>query len=270
LFMPKVLTIAVVAGLVAGLLVGGFHNLFTVPVIERAIALEEQQAAAEAKAAGTVLAEEKPLVSLGAQRVGMAVGWAILGIVLGAVFSGGYALLRRLAPQWPPLALALSTAALGFWSLSLFPFIKWPLNPPGVGEVSTLVFRQGFQGLFFLLSALGVVALLLALRRINAAVSSVSQRVRLYGLAVLGYGVFAAVILFALPGNPDPVGVPIDLLELFRTLTMISQFLLWTLLALEVGLAVAWYQRAAQKRSNPGLAPDPLSVTRREGLEERR
>jgi hypothetical protein len=113
-------------------------------------------------------------------------------------------------------------------------------------------------------------ALLLGLRRINAAVSSVSQRVRLYGLAVLGYGVFAAVIFFALPANPDPVEVPIDLLELFRTLTMIGQFLLWTLLALGVGLAVAWYERAAQKRRSPGLAPDPLSVTRREVQEERR
>ena len=247
--MPKVLTIAVVAGLVAGLLVGGFHNLFTVPVIERAIGLEEQRAAAEAKAAGAVLAEEKPLVSLGAQRVGMAVGTAILGIVLGLVFSGGYALLRRLAPQWPPLALALSTAALGFWSLSLFPFIKWPLNPPGVGEVSTLLFRQGFQGLFFFLSALGVVAFLLGLRRINGAVSSVAQRVPLYGLAVLGYGIFAAIIFLALPGNPDPVEVPLDLLELFRTLTMIGQFLLWVLLALGVALAIMWYQRAPQRQA---------------------
>ncbi len=268
--MPKVLTIALVAGLVAGLLVGGFHNLFTVPVIERAIALEEQQAAAEAKAAGTVLAEEKPLVSLGAQRVGMVVGTTIFGAILGLVFSGGYALLRRLAPQWPPLALALSTAALGFWSLSLFPFIKWPLNPPGVGEESTLLFRQGFQTLFFFLSALGVVAFLLGLRRINGAVSSASQRTRLYGLAVLGYGVFAAVIFFAIPGNPDPVEVPIDLLELFRTLTMIGHFLLWTLLALEVGLTVAWYERAAQKRRSPGLAPGPLPITRREVQEERR
>jgi MFS family permease len=251
-FMPKVLTIAVVAGLVAGLLVGGFHNLFTVPVIERAIALEEQQAAAEAKAAGTVLAEEKPLVSLGAQRVGMAVGTAILGIVLGLVFSGGYALLRRLAPQWPPIALALAVAALGFWSLSLFPFIKWPLNPPGVGEVSTLLFRQGFQGLFFFLSALGVVAFLLGLKRINGAVSSASQRVRLYGLALLGYGIFAAIIFLALPGNPDPVEVPLDLLELFRTLTMIGQFLLWVLLALGVGLTIMWYQRASQRQAISG------------------
>ena len=267
--MPKVLTIAVVAGLVTGLLVGGFGNLFTVPVIERAIVWEEQRAAAEAKAAGVVLAEENPLVSLGAQRVGMAVGTAVIGIVVGLVFSGGYALLRRLAPQWPPLVLALSTAALGFWSLSLFPFIKWPLNPPGVGDPNTLLFRQGFQGLFFLLSALGVVAFLLGLRRINAAVSSVSQRGRLYGLAALVYGVFAAIIFFALPGNPDPVEVPLDLLELFRTLTMVGQFLLWTLLASGVVLVMVWYEGRPKNAVTPA-GPSTPSTTRREGQEQRR
>ena len=50
--MPRILSIAVLAGLVAGVLVGGFHNLFTVPVIEQAIALEEAAAVA-AHPAGT-------------------------------------------------------------------------------------------------------------------------------------------------------------------------------------------------------------------------
>lgn len=261
--MPRLVTFAAVAGLVAGLLVGGFHNLFTVPVIERAIILEEQRVAAEAKAAGTVLAEEKPLVSLGAQRVGMAVGTGIYGLILGLVFAGGYSLLRRIVPHWPILALALAVGALGFWCLSLFPFIKFPLSPPGVGDPNTLPFRQGFQTLFFVLSALGVVVFLMALRRINAAASSVPQRAWLLGLAVLGYGVFAAVIFFAVPGNPDPVEVPVDLLDLFRTLTMIGQFLLWVFLALGVALAVMWYQRPARRQAishqQSAISPRPTA-----------
>jgi len=250
--MPKVAIVALVVGLIAGLLVGGFHNWFTVPVIERAIILEEQRAAAEARAAGTPLTEEKPLVSLGAQRGGMVVGAALFGAIFGLVFSGGYALLRRVAPRWPPLALALTTAALGMWALSLFPFIKWPQNPPGIGEVSTLTFRQGFSVLFIFLSAVAVVALLLGVRRINSAVSSLSHRARLYGLAALAYGAFAAIISLALPGNPDPILVPIDLLHLYRTLTMIGHFLLWTFLALGVGLTIMWYQRAPQRQAASG------------------
>ena len=42
--MSRLLAISLIFGLIAGILVGGFHNLFTVPVMERAIALEEARA----------------------------------------------------------------------------------------------------------------------------------------------------------------------------------------------------------------------------------
>ena len=67
--MKRLLVTSVVIGLIAGLLVGGFHNLFTVPVMERAIVLEEERSASEPAAP----AEEGPStdVSLGIQRIGM-------------------------------------------------------------------------------------------------------------------------------------------------------------------------------------------------------
>jgi len=68
---------------------------------------------------------------------------------------------------------------------------------------------------------------------------------------VLAYGGFAAVIFFAVPGNPDPIEVPVDLLSLYRALTMIGQFLLWALLAGGVALSLMWYERSPQKV--PGL-----------------
>ena len=241
--MPRMLIIAVVVGLIAGLLVGGFHNLFTVPVMERAIVLEEERAAAESPAAG---AEEPPLVSLGVQRIGMAVGTGIYGAILGLIFAGGYALLRRVVPQWQPLAVSVTVAALGFWCLSLFPFIKFPLNPPGVGDENTLLFRQLFQTLFFVLSTAGVAGLLVAAHRINRMTSDRTSRLQLYAGALLAYIVFAFVIIIAIPGNPDLVPVPIDLLELFRTLTMIGHFLQWALLAVGVTLTLKWYARSAQ------------------------
>jgi hypothetical protein len=237
--------ITMVAGLISGLLVGGFHNLFTVPVMERAIVLEEERAAAET---GLVEAgnEEGPLVSLGVQRVGLVVGTGLYGLVLGLLFAGGYSLLRGIAPGWPSLAVAVVIGALGFWAISLLPFIKYPLNPPGVGEESTLLLRQVSQTLFMVLSVVGVTGLLLALHRVSSLVALAEQRVRLYAAALLGYVAFALIIVFATPANPDPVPVPIDLLELFRTLTMIGQFLLWAFLAAGVALALMWYQRPAR------------------------
>jgi predicted cobalt transporter CbtA len=243
--MPRLLKIAVVAGLVAGLLVGGFHSLFTVPVIERAMALEEERAAAEAGAPAAG-GKDAPLVSLGVQRIGMAVGTVIYGAILGLVFAAGYTLLLRAVPHWQPPYLAMAVGALGFWSISLFPFIKYPLNPPGVGDEGTLLSRQLFQTMFFILSAAGVAGLLLGVRRVNSAAAEISQRMRLYAIVFLAYGAFALIMVFAFPGNPDPVPVPVDLLELFRVLTMVGQFLLWALLAAGVALTLTWYGRSAQ------------------------
>lgn len=240
--MPRMLVIVLVVGLVSGLLVGGFHNLFTVPVMERAIILEEERAAAES---GDAEDDEAPLVSLGVQRVGMTVGTGIYGAIMGLLFAGGYALLRRVVPGWQPLVVALVVGALGFWALSLFPFIRFPLNPPGVGEESTLTYRQGYQALFMILSLAGMAVLLFALQQANNRFAALYQRLRVGGLVLLAYAVFAIVIVFVIPGNPDPVPVPVDLLELFRTLTMVGQFLQWSLLAGGVGLALMWQQRNA-------------------------
>lgn len=263
--MPNLLKIAVITGLVSGLLVGGFNVLFTAPVMARAIVLEEERAAVEQ--GRQVVEDEAPLVPLWVQeRIGLPVGNGIEGVIAGMIFAGGYALLRRAMPHWKPLALATAVGALGFWALALFPFIKYPLNPPGIGDPETLLFRQLFQTLFFVVSAGGVVGLLIAIRRVNAGASEKSTRLRLNGIVFLVYGLFALIIVFAFPGNPDPVPVPIDLLELFRTLTMIGKFMLWALLAAGVALALTWYGRSdstnAANRATATSGQSPEKPTR--------
>lgn len=244
--MPRILILGLVAGLIAGLLVGGFHNIFTVPVLERAIDFEEAQSAL----ANPNAPDEDPLVSLGTQRWGMAIGTGIYGAVLGIVFAAGFTALRRAAPNWKPLALAVTVAVLGFWALSLFPFIRYPLNPPGVGDSDTLTYRQGIQTLFMVLSVLGVGVLLFGVRAINERVQNAATRLRMYGGAALVYAVFNVVLYLAHPANPDPVPVPIDLLELFQALTMIGQFLIWALMAGGVVVGLRWYQRRDEKAGN--------------------
>ena len=238
--MKRLLLTSVIIGVIAGFLVGGFYNLFMVPVMERAIDLEGERAASVTPADADE--EEGGVeVSLGVQRVGMVFGTAIYGAILGLFFSAGFVLLHRAAPGWPAVWVALAVGALGFWSLSLFPFIKYPLNPPGVGDEATLLSRQLGQALFMLLSAAAVGLALDAVRRFNG-------RPALLAALLAGYGALALVMVFAFPGNPDPVPVPIDLLELFRALTMSGQFLMWALLAAGVAVALLWRQRAESAR----------------------
>ena len=247
--MKRLLITSVLVGIIAGLLVGIFYNLFQVPVMERAIALEEERSASVTSAAEE---EEGPStdVPLGVQRVGMVFGTIIYGAILGLFFSVGFVLLHRAAPGWPVVWVAFAVGALGFWSLSLFPFIRYPLNPPGVGDEATLLARQFGQTLMMLLSAVAVGVALDAFRRINENFAELASRRIWYG-GVLGvYAILAIVMAFAFPGNPDPVPVPIDLLELFRALTMAGQFLLWALMAAGVTLALLWHQRSEAARAD--------------------
>ena len=249
--MKRLLITSVIVGVIAGFLVGGFYNLFIVPVMERAIDLEEQRAASVTPSDAED--EGGAEVSLGVQRIGMVLGAAIYGAILGLFFSAGFVLLHRTAPGWPAVWVALTVGALGFWSLSLFPFIKYPLNPPGVGDEATLLSRQLGQALFMLLSAAAIGVALYAVRRINGNLASMAARRMWLGAMLAVYGALALIMVFAFPANPDPVPVPIDLLELFRALTMSGQFLMWTLLAAGVALALLWRQRTESARQVPAF-----------------
>ena len=232
--MQRTILRAVLVGLVAGLIVGVFHNIFTVPVIERAIVLEEERAAA-ALPAGVEPEEEPPLVSLGLQRVGMALGMGILGAVFGLIFAGGYGLLRLALPDSAPIALAIVTGLLGFWALSFLVSLKFPFVPPGIGSEETLVSRQGFHLLFYALSAVGIAGVILAVNEIKGSVQSEAARLRMYALTAVVYGAFLLVIFWIIPGNPDAVEVPAELLLEFNHVSLLGHLLIWGLMA--VGFA---------------------------------
>lgn len=245
--MKRILITSIIVGAIGGLLVGGFHNLFTVPVMERAIVLEEERSATEAPS-GEEGEGPSTDVSLGNQRIGMVFGTAIYGAIIGLLFAVGFVLLHRAAPGWSIVWVAVTVGFLGFWSVSLFPFIRYPLNPPGVGDETTLLARQFGQTLFILVSAAAVGLVLDGFRRINQKyVAAAPQRLR-YGAILAAYAGLALLMVFVFPGNNDPTPVPLDLLELFRALTMVGQFLAWALLAVGVGLALTWHERSTEGR----------------------
>ena len=255
--MKRLLATSVIAGIIAGLLVGGFYNIFQVPVMERAIALEKERAASVSPSGSAD--ESGPEVSLGVQRIGMIAGTVIYGAIIGIFFAAGFVLLHRAAPGWPVVWVALTVGALGFWSLSLFPFIRYPVNPPGVGDEATLVARQLGQVLFMLISAAAVGIALDAVKRIHQNFAEFSGRRVWYGGGLGVYAILALVMVFVFPGNPDPVPVPIDLLELFRALTMAGQFLTWALLAAGVTVALWWHQRSESARTSAPAAATGLA-----------
>ena len=244
--MRNILPLAMVMGAIAGLIVGGFLNVFNVPVMEWAISLEEAAAASsgESRSAGFYAS----LGSLAAQRIGLVVGLAVLGVIYGAVFTVLFRLVRQAVPGWNIWTWAVIGGALGFWSISLFTQIKYPLNPPGVGEEASLLGRQGFQFLFILLSVAVVAVAGIAVRHVHQLGWEGSQRFLGYAGIAFGYVISALIIFVAIPGNPDPIPhwIPQSLVIMFRTFSIIGHLLLWMIMA----LGVAGYIRYQEKGIN--------------------
>jgi hypothetical protein len=244
--MRSVLPVALVMGVLSGLLVGGFFNVFNVPVMEWAISLEEAAAEAEVAASGGAHEDEGGIVvSLGMQRIGMVAGLAVVGVLFGAVFTGLYHLVGRAAPGWSMWAWAAIAGLLGFWAISLFAQIKYPLNPPGIGDESSLLARQGFQFLFIAISLASVVGVCLAVQLINQSGTVGLQRFIMYAGVGIAYAVVVTVSFSLIPGNPDaaPDWVPEALVIMFRSITIIGHFLLW----MGIALGVAGYLKYRER-----------------------
>lgn len=220
--LGSVLKAALLAAIFAAMVTAGFHSFATEPVIERAIALEEAHAHAMGEA------EEPPVVSREVQRGGLILGYGLYGLAWGLMFGVAYMAARRFLPAAEGRR-ALWVAAIAYVCVGLLPMLKYPANPPGVGDPGTIEYRQG---LYLALLGLGVLA-----GAVSIAVARMRQQNAMQSLvasaAVLL--VAAGLLLALLPGNPDEVTVPLDLLSQFRLFSVVGVTLFWGVFA--VGFA---------------------------------
>jgi predicted cobalt transporter CbtA len=127
-------------------------------------------------------------------------------------------------------------AAAAFVAVYLVPFVKYPPNPPAVGQSDTIGTRTGWYLVMVLASVvLAIVAVWLA-RRLADRFGAWNARL----LAVGAYLVTVAVVMGLLPTvdeTPEPLrdasgaiiypGFPADVLYEFRLLSLATQLLLW-------------------------------------------
>jgi predicted cobalt transporter CbtA len=213
-----VMRAALVAGLLAGLVAAAFHFFFTEPFIERAIVLETLRHQAE----GTY---EEPMVSRGAQQVGLFVGFLVYGLTWSLLFGGIYHVVQRWMPAWSTPKRGLLLAGLSYWAVALLPSLKYPANPPGIGDPDTITYRQI---LYVSLLGLSVAGTAVAVGLGRALQRGVWPILGLLGLV-------SAAMYVLLPANPDRVELPADLLA-FRALSLGGLTLFWGVLGLVFGL----------------------------------
>jgi hypothetical protein len=253
-----------VRGLLAGLLAGFAAFLVAhqvgEPHVERAIALEEAGATAEAHshdgAEATHSHEEDAgtEVSRSNQRTwGLLTGTLAVGIALGGLVAlVSAAVVGRLGRLTPGQSTAV-VAAVGFVAVALVPFLKYPATPPAVGNAETIGDRTAYYFAFQLISVLvAVAAVALAVRlwdRIGAFEAVVA--------AAATYVVVVAVVGYLMPTVNEVGDFPADTLWFFRRASLLTLATMWAVL----GVGIIGLVRRLGERSRVDAARRELAAS---------
>jgi hypothetical protein len=215
-------------GLLAGLLAFGFARVFGEPQVDLAIAFEEH----EHQMAGD--APEEEIVSREVQSsIGLFTGVMTYSTALGGIFALVFAFgYGRIGPLGPRGTAAL-LAGLGFVAIILVPQIKYPANPPSIGNPETIGSRTA---LYFTMIALSVIAA-------AAAISTARQLAHRFGgwnsgiVAAAAYLIVIAIGMAILPPvNEVPAEFSAVTLWNFRLASLGIEAVLWTMLGVVFGL----------------------------------
>jgi predicted cobalt transporter CbtA len=236
-------------GLVAGLLAFGFSRLFGEPQVDPAIAFEAAEHATHHNHAGMAHdnaaapdpgQEEEELVSRPVQAgLGLFTGVVVFCTAFGGLFGLVFAVANGRMAGLGPRGVAALLAAAGFVAIHLVPSLKYPANPPAIGEADTIGTRTALYFLMILASLAAATAAFILRDRLAPRLGGWSAA--LWSLAF--YAVIVAVAMLALPPlNDVPENFPADLLWQFRIASLGTQFVMWTTL----GLGFGWLAERAQ------------------------
>jgi hypothetical protein len=228
LMVRTLLIWGMVVGIVAGLLAFGFAKVFGEPQVDRAIAFEDQMDRAKGEAPGP------ELVSRAVQSgVGLLTGVVVYGTAFGGLFALAFAFAYQRIGRLSARGTAALLATAGFVALVLVPQLKYPSNPPSVGQPETIGYRSE---LFFLMILISVAALGFAI----IIAPRLAARYGSWNAALLAAAAFIGIVVVAQVLLPDinevPDQFPAVVLWRFRIISLGIQLILWVTFGLLFGV----------------------------------
>lgn len=228
-------------GIVAGLISFGFLKLYGEPQVDRAIAFETQVDEAKEKAEMAkgmqMPAEEPELVSRPTQASwGLLTGVMVYCTAFGGLFALTFAFsYGRFGGMSSPRVSAALIALTGFIAVYLVPNLKYPANPPSVGNHDTIGIRTG---LYFGMILISVVSMIFAAKLRGGLIA----RWGAWNATFIVSAVYLVVVVVAgqmLPVIDEvPDAFPAVVLWKFRLASMGAQVLMWGTLGLLFGAVI--------------------------------
>jgi hypothetical protein len=190
-------------GLIAGAAGGAASGLFLRFLTETQIGYALRFEDATGIGAGPGDAHHE--ISRGSQQWGGMLGallfGAVLGIVLGVVLAAFH---HRIAAR-TEFGRAAKVAAAGFLSLTLLPALKYPPNPPAVGDPDTISDRTTAYLLFLAASVLVVYLAWWLWERLTSLGWDGAPR---FGVTAGAFVVVTAGLFVVFPASPDRISPP--------------------------------------------------------------
>jgi hypothetical protein len=236
-----------IVGFVAALLSFGFLKTVGEPAVDRAIAFESAMDEANAKAehdAAVARGENPPpvepkpeLVSRPVQGgIGLFTGVTVYNVAFGGLFALAFAICYGRIGDWSPRVTAAVLALSGFLALYAVPIIKYPANPPSIGNPDTIGMRTA---IYFGMMLLSLASMIAAWNVRNRLVDQLGA----WNATLVGAAVYiVAVVILALampPLNEVPEGFPAVVLWQFRMASLGAQAIMWAVIGLGFG---AWVE----------------------------
>lgn len=248
--MRALLIRGMIAGVLAGLAAATFAYVFGEPALERGIAFEGHESHAAA-AAG-----EAPGVELVARSVqstiGLGVAVVLYGAAVGGIFALTYAFAHGRLGLRTPRATAAVVALMAFCVVSVVPLLKYPANPPGSSDPTTISQRTGLYLVMVLLSIVLALGATLLDRRLARRLGEWNAAL----VAIAAYIVAVGLVATALPSiNETPADFPATVLYEFRLASLGGQLVLWCVLGLVFGALVDLHQRHLRPTRHSVSAP---------------
>ncbi|MFF7199630.1 CbtA family protein [Streptomyces sp. NPDC008141] len=212
------------AGLVAGAVAMAVAYFLGEGPVDSAIAFEESHSHEHG-------GEE--LVTRAMQSTaGLATGVLVFGVAVGGIAALAYCVALGRIGRFGPRATAALLALGALLSVYVVPYLKYPPNPPAVGDPDTIGQRTSLYFLMVLLSVLLSVAAVILGKRLAPRLGNWNATIAAGGAFVVAVGLAYA---FLPSFNEVPKGFPATVVWEFRLATLAIQATLWTVFGLVFG-----------------------------------